>query len=65
MDNSTELALAILDHNDPVLDPVTFEDSDSLEGSSSTLADIDPHMVEEESSDEYVDSGMEEDKEDY
>ena len=66
LDNSTELALAILDHNDPVLDPVTFEDSDSLEGSSSTPTDIDPIMVleEEENNDEFVDSGMEED-EDY
>ena len=68
LDNSTELALANLDLNDLVLDPVTFDDSDPLEGSSSTPADIDPRTVEEEeeeeSSDEFVDSGMEED-EDY
>ena len=48
---------------------MTFDDSDPLEGSSSTPADIDPQMggeeeEEEESSDEIVDSGMEED-EDY
>ena len=66
LDNSTELALANLDFNDLVLEPVTFDDSDPLEGSSSTLADIDRIMVgeEEESSDLFVDSGMEED-EDY
>ena len=40
--NSTELALANLDLNDPMLEPMTFDDSDPLEGSSSTLADIDP-----------------------
>ena len=46
---------------------MSFDDSDPLEGSSSTPTDIDPQMVEEEeeeSSDEFVDSGMEED-EDY
>ena len=66
LDSSIELALANLDLNDPVLEPVSFDDSDPLEGSSSTPADIDPIMVEEEeeSSDEFVDSGMEED-EDY
>ena len=52
---------------------MTFDDSDPLEGSSSTPIDIDPRMggeekeeeeEEEESSDEFVDSSMEED-EDY
>ena len=52
LDSSTELALANLDLNDPVLEPVTFDDSDPLEGSSSTPADIDPIMVEEEDEDE-------------
>ena len=61
LDNTTELALANLDLNDPVLEPTTFDDSDPLEGSSSTPANIDPIMVEEESNDEFVDSGMEED----
>ena len=69
LDSSTELALANLDLNDPMLEPVTFDDSDPLEGSSSTPADIDPRMggeeeeeeKEEESSDEFVDSDMEED----
>ena len=56
-----------LDLNDPVLELVTFDDSDPLEGSSSTPADIDPIMVEEEeeSSDEFVDSSMEGDEEDF
>ena len=57
--------------NDPVLEPINLDDSDPLEGSSSTPTDIDPQMggeeeeeeedEEEESSDEFVDSGMEED----
>ena len=69
LDNNIELALANLDLNDTMLEAVTFDDSDPLEGSSSTLVDIDPQIVkeeeeEEESSDEFVDSGMEED-EDY
>ena len=68
LDSGTELAFANLDLNDPVLELVTFDGSDPLEGSSSTPAYIDPIMVEEEeeeeeeSSDEFVDSGMEEDK---
>ena len=66
LDSSTELELANLDLNDPVLDSVTFDDSDPLEGSSSTPTDIDPQMIEEEgeeeeSSDVFVDPGMEED----
>ena len=69
--NSTKLALANLDLNDPVLEPMAFDDSDPLKSSSSTPTDIDPQMggeeeeeeedEEEESSDEFVDSGMEED----
>ena len=35
LDDSVELALANMDLNDPVLEPVTFDD-ESLEGSSST-----------------------------
>ena len=61
LDNSTKLELANLDLNDPMLE---FDDTNHLVGSSSTPADIDPIMVEEESSDEFVDSSMEED-EDY
>jgi hypothetical protein len=39
LDNSVELALANLDLNEPVLEPVTFDDGDPLEGSSSTPTD--------------------------
>jgi hypothetical protein len=39
LDNSVELALANLDLNEPVLEPVTFDDGDPLEGSSSRPAD--------------------------
>lgn len=39
LDNSVELALANMDLNDPVLEPVRFDDSDILEGSSSTPVD--------------------------
>jgi hypothetical protein len=39
LDNSVELALANLDLNEPVLEPVTFDDGDPLEGSSSTSTD--------------------------
>ena len=67
LDINTELELANLDPNDLVLEPMNFDDSDLLEGSSSTPADIDPQMggeeeeEEEESNDEFVDSGMKED----
>lgn len=40
LDDSIELALANMDLNDPVLEPVTFDDeTQRLEGSSSTAAD--------------------------
>lgn len=39
LDSSVELALANLDLNEPVLEPVTFDDGDTIEGSSSTPAD--------------------------
>jgi hypothetical protein len=41
LDNSVELALASLDLNELLLEPVTFYDGDPLEGSSSTPADAD------------------------
>ena len=50
--STTELALANLDLNDPVLEPVTFVDSDPLEGSSSTPTDIDPQMSGEQEEEE-------------
>jgi hypothetical protein len=39
LDNSVELALVNLDINEPVLESVTFDDGDPLEGSSSTSTD--------------------------
>ena len=39
LDSSVELALANLDINEPVLEPITFDDGDTLEGSSSTPVD--------------------------
>jgi hypothetical protein len=44
LDDSVVLALANMDLNDPVLEPVTFEDDISLEGSSSTTADSVPQI---------------------
>ena len=41
LDNSVELALTNLDLNEQVLELVTFDDGDPLEGSSSTLIDAD------------------------
>ena len=70
LDNTIELALANMDLNDPVLEPVTFDDGDPMEGSSSTPTDADCQMYKEEEVDEeeegsevdeYVDSGMEDD----
>jgi hypothetical protein len=40
LDNSVELALTNLDLNEPVVEPVTFDDGDPLEGSSSTSTDV-------------------------
>ena len=46
LDDNVELALANMDLNDPVLEPVTFDDGHPLEGSSSTPVDADhpPHQ---------------------
>jgi hypothetical protein len=53
LDNSVELALANLDLNEPVLELVTFDDGDPLEGSSSTPADADLGLdIEEEGMEE-------------
>ncbi len=74
LDNSVELALANMDLNDPVLEPVTFDDGDPLEGSSSTpttadrgkgIATDDEEEGDEEGTDssdelQLVDSGIEE-----
>jgi hypothetical protein len=39
LDNNFELALANLDLNALVIEPLTFDDVDPLEGSSSTLVE--------------------------
>jgi hypothetical protein len=70
LDDTVELALANMDLNDPVLEPVTFEDDIPLEGSSSTATDpvpqigLDDHAelleIGEESSGDDVDFGDDE-----
>jgi hypothetical protein len=44
LDDSVALALANMDLNDRVLEPVTFEDDIPLEGLSSTAADLVPQI---------------------
>lgn len=57
LDNSVELTLANLDFNKPVLELVTFDDGDIVEGSSSTptnakiTLDTKEDVVEESSGD--------------
>ena len=61
LDSSIELALANMDLNDLVLEPVTFDDSvsDRIVGSSSTAADADHQMGrEEEEGEEDEDQGQ-------
>ena len=49
LDNSFDLTLANLDLNEPVLEPVTFDDANTIEGSSSTPADVEMTLdIEEE-----------------
>ena len=60
LDSSVELALANLDLNAPVLEPVRFDDG--LEGSSSTPADAE--MIEEEDASEAEESSGEHDDRD-
>ena len=48
LDSSVELALANLDLNEPVLEPVTFDDGDTVEGSSSTPTDAEVTLDTEE-----------------
>ena len=49
LDNNVELALAKFDLNEPMLEPVTFDDGDTIEGSSSTPADAEMTLdIEEE-----------------
>ena len=58
LDNSVELALANLDPNALVLEPITFDDADTVEVSSATPADaemIKEQDASEESSGEHDD----------
>jgi len=64
LDNNVELALANLDLNDLVLEPVTFDDGDPIEGSSSTARDAHITLdIEEEDGEES--SGEDTDIDDY
>jgi hypothetical protein len=68
LDSIVELALANLDLNEPVLEPVTFDDGDPLEGSSSTLTDAQIALdieEEEEEEDRGEHSGSDVDLDDY
>jgi hypothetical protein len=70
LDNNVDLALANFDLNEPVLEPVTFDNGDPLDGSSSTPVDVKVGLtIEEEKEDgeecsgngaDFYDSGMEE-----
>jgi len=46
LDNSVELALANLDLNEPVLEPIIFDDGDTVEGSSSTPVDAEKLWIQ-------------------
>ena len=48
LDNSVQLALAYLDLNEPVLEHVTFDDGDTVEGLSSTPTDTEMTLDTEE-----------------
>jgi len=66
LDSSDDLALANLDLNESVLEPVTFDDDDPLEGSSSTP--LDAHIgldIEEEEEDGGESSDSDADFDDY
>jgi len=53
LDSGVELALANLDLNEPVLEPITFDDGDPLEGSSTTSTDAQIALdIEEEEEEE-------------
>ena len=69
LNNSVELALANLDLNELVLEPVTFDDGDPLEGSSSTSTNaqiaLDIGEEEEEEEDGGESSGSDANLDDY
>jgi len=57
LDSSVELAVDNMDLSELVLEPVTFEDGDPFEGSSSTPVDADLGLVKEENEDGWESSG--------
>jgi hypothetical protein len=65
LDNNVELALANLDLNDPVLEPITFDDGDPLEGSSSIAADAQIAVDIEEEEDGEESNGEDTDIDDH
>jgi hypothetical protein len=66
LDNSVELALVNLDLNEPVLEPVTFDDGDPLKGSSSTPTDAQIALdIEEEEEDGGESTGSDANLDDY
>jgi hypothetical protein len=67
LNNSVELALANLDLNELVLESITFDDGDPLEGSfsTSTNAQIALDMGEEEEEDGGESSGSDANLDDY
>lgn len=48
LDNSVELAIINLNLNEPMLDPITFGDGDTVEGSSSTPTNVEMTLDTEE-----------------
>ena len=62
LDTSVELALANMDLNDPVLEPVRFDDVDIVKGSSSTPADVEATMDTREEEDAEESSGDHDDE---
>jgi hypothetical protein len=65
LDNNVELALANLDLNELVLEPITFDDGDPLEGSSSTSTDAQIALDIEEEEDGGESIGSDVDLDDY
>jgi hypothetical protein len=65
LDNSVELALVNLDLNEPMLEPVTFDDDDPLEGSSSTPVDAQIALDIEEEEDGGESTGSDANLDDY
>jgi hypothetical protein len=65
LDNNVELAFANLDLNESVLETITFDEGDPLEGSSSTPTDAQIALDIEEEKDGGESSGSDADFDDY